>query len=61
MTTKGNISVSVLAGHIEVDVTSPNERIGQQVIMGDDLYFHITPDVAKQWISVLETITKDSK
>lgn len=61
MSNTGSVSVSVLAGHIEVAAIDPNERIGQQVRMSDDLYFHIKPDVARQWIGVLETIAEAAK
>jgi hypothetical protein len=57
-----NLSVSVVAGDITATTQPPREDIGQQVKMGDDLYFHIKPDVARQWIGVLESIAaKDSK
>lgn len=59
--TNGGISVSVLAGHIKATSQPIHPEIGQQVSMGDDLYFHITAEVARQWISVLETIAEGSK
>lgn len=59
--TTGNVSVSVAAGHIKATSQPTNPEIGQQVSMGDDLYFHITPEIARQWIGVLETIAKESK
>jgi hypothetical protein len=36
-------------------------RIGQQVTMGDDAAFilHITPEMARQWITVLEPIAEE--
>jgi hypothetical protein len=54
------VSVSVVAGHINATSQPPHPQIGQQVKMGDNLYMHITPDVARQWIDVLTTITKES-
>ena len=60
-TTKGNVSVSVLAGHITATERPISDLIGKQVMMGDDLYFHITPEVAAQWIAVLETIADGGK
>ena len=56
--TTGSIYVSVNAGHIKAANLPPHEIIGQQVRMGDDLYFHITPDVARQWIGVLTTVAE---
>ncbi|MEV8149920.1 hypothetical protein AB0O52_17465 [Arthrobacter sp. NPDC080073] len=58
MSNTGSVSVSVLAGPIDVAPIASNERIGQQIRMGDDFFFHIKPDVARQWISVLETIAE---
>ncbi len=59
--TSGHVSVSVTAGPIAVTSQPLHPQIGQQVTMGDTLYFHITPAVARQWIEVLTTITKESK
>lgn len=56
----GIISVSAVAGPIRATNHPRNQKIGQQVTMGDDLYFHITPEVARQWIGVLEPIAKDA-
>jgi hypothetical protein len=50
------VSVSVVAGHIDTTSQPPHPQIGQQVKMGDNLYMHITPDVAQQWIDVLTGI-----
>lgn len=55
----GILSVSAIAGPIRATSQPRNPNIGQQVTMGDDLYFHITPEVARQWIGVLEPIAKD--
>jgi hypothetical protein len=60
--TTGDLSVSVIAGHIEATSQPPHPEIGQQVKMGDSrLYFHIKPDVARQWIGVLESIAEADK
>jgi hypothetical protein len=57
----GQVQASVVAGHIEATATKPN-NIGKQVAMtGSGVMFYFTPDVARQWIGVLETIAaKDS-
>ena len=57
--TPGHISVTVQAGHIQATETAPN-HIGQQITMaGASAMFYIKPDVARQWISVLETIARE--
>ena len=58
---KGHVSVSVLAGHIEATGRPIHWDIGQQVRMGDDLHFHITPEIAAQWIPVLTKIANEGK
>ncbi|MDJ0321682.1 hypothetical protein [Pseudarthrobacter sp. PS3-L1] len=30
--------------------------VGHQVVMNECLYFHITPETARQWVQVLEQI-----
>ena len=51
------LSVSILAGPIELADRPPNPDVGQMVLMGvSGFYFHITADVAKQWLPVLQTI-----
>ncbi len=51
------LSVSILAGPIELADRPPNPDVGQMVLMGfSGFYFHITPEIAKQWVPVLETI-----
>jgi hypothetical protein len=50
------VSVSVIAGPIAATSQPVHPRLGQQVALGDDLYLHITAEVAQQWISVLEPI-----
>lgn len=57
--TTGNVSVSVLAGHIRATSQPIHPEIGQQVSMGDGLYFSITPAIAKQWIETLTPIAGD--
>ncbi len=61
MTTFTNaLSVSILAGPIELADRPPNPDVGQMVLMGTTgFYFHITPAIAKQWIPVIETIAGD--
>ena len=61
--TIGTVGVSITCGHIAATDQPPHPRVGQQIMMGDDASFmlHITPDVARQWIGVLEGIAKDSK
>jgi hypothetical protein len=54
------VSVSVIAGPIKATSQPPHPQLGQQVAVGDDLYLHITAEVAQQWIDVLTTITKES-
>lgn len=52
-----SLSVSVLAGPIELADRGPDPKVGQMVLMGfSGFYFHITPEIAKQWLPVLETI-----
>lgn len=60
--TAGTVGVSITAGHIHATDQPMHPRIGQQIFMGDkaELAIHITADVARQWISVLETITEES-
>lgn len=57
--TTGNVSVSVLAGHIKATSQPTHPEIGQQVSMGDGLYFSITAATAKQWIETLTPIAKE--
>lgn len=56
----GTLSLSIIAGPIRATRHPINERIGKQFTMGADLSFHITPEMARQWIGVLETITEES-
>jgi len=58
MTTHTNaLSVSILAGPIELADRPPNPTVGQMVLMGTTgFYFHITKDVAAQWLPVIASI-----
>ena len=57
---EGTVGVSITAGHIAATDQPPHPVIGQQVVMGTgvDFMLHITPDVARQWIGVLQTIAE---
>lgn len=62
MTHNGLLNVSVLAGEIQPTQQAINPAIGKQVTMGDSgLIFHITPEIAKQWLPVLQTIAAEEK
>jgi hypothetical protein len=51
------LSVSILAGPIKLADRVPDPKVGQMVLMGfSGFYFHITPEIAKQWVPVLEQI-----
>lgn len=57
----GDVSVSVLAGHLHPTSEAANERIGKQIQMGNTgLYFHILPETAKQWIETLTPIAQEA-
>lgn len=60
---EGTVGVSIVAGHITATDQPPHPRIGQQIVMGSSHEFmlHIAPDVARQWISVLEPIAEGAK
>lgn len=58
--TAGIVSTSINAG----DITATghgNPTSGHQLSMGNNLFIHITPETAKQWIGVLEPIAKEDK
>ena len=60
----GTVGVSITCGPISATDQPIHPRIGQQVTMGDDASFmlHITPEMARQWIGVLQTIAvKENK
>lgn len=54
----GSISVSLLAGNITATTRPLHPEIGQQIRMNDDFYFHITPEVAAQWLPVITKIAE---
>lgn len=62
-TLEGTVGVSITAGHIAATDQPMHPVIGQQIVMGTgvDFMLHITPEVAAQWIGVLEPIAKESK
>ena len=55
------MSVSIIASNITVAASSPNYDAGTQCRMADGNYIHITPEVAAQWLPVLQQIADDSK
>jgi hypothetical protein len=57
--TAGGLSVSVLAGHITATSQPMHPEVGKQVRMSDDLYFSFTPEIAQQWITVLQKIADE--
>lgn len=59
MSDRPNISVNVLAGPIYVISSAVNSRLGSHVRMGDDLSLHITPEVAAQWLPVIQKIAEE--
>jgi hypothetical protein len=57
----GSVGVSVVAGYIEVTSTA-RTAVGQQVEMaGSSVYFYIRPDVAKQWLPIIEKLAAESE
>lgn len=61
MTARTNtiVSVNIIAGHIRATDQPRHELLGQQVTMGQDLYFNLTPEVAAQWLPVIQTIADE--
>lgn len=58
----GQVHATIVAGSIEATATPPSPRIGNQIVMaGTGVHIYITPDVARQWIGVLESITEAGK
>ena len=52
-------SVTIVAGELE-QVVAPAATFGHMVRMhGGATYIHITPETAKQWIGVLNTIAEE--
>ncbi len=61
MTTRTStiVSVNIIAGPIRATSQPRHEKLGQQVRLGDDLYFNITPEVAQQWLPVITKIAEE--
>ena len=60
MTHTNALSVSILAGPIQLADRPPNPDIGQMVLMGvSGFYFHITAETAQQWLPVLAEIAAE--
>lgn len=57
---QGIVSASVVAGPLEVTGHRSLEA-GQQLRMGTNLFIHIHPDTAQQWIETLSTIAKENE
>ena len=56
----GALSVTVIAGNLKPAGRPVHDTLGQQFeIEGTNARIHITPETAKQWISELETLTKE--
>lgn len=54
------VSVSIMAGPIQLADRPPHPEVGQMVLMGvTGFYFHITKDVAAQWLPVIQSIAGD--
>ena len=54
------VSVSIIAGPIQR--RPGTSSFGSLVRMGDgNIYFQITPETAKQWLPVIESIAKESE
>lgn len=51
----GHTGVVVFAGPLNPSRTAPNNILH----MGETLTIHIEPDTARQWISILSTITEE--
>lgn len=58
---KGIVSASVIAGHIEDLGSSPDT--GHQLKMADGtLFIHIRPEIAAQWLPIIQHIAaKETK
>lgn len=52
----GNLSASISAGPIRPSGQPISEAIGGMFLMGTNLYIHIQPAVAAQWIEQLTSI-----
>jgi hypothetical protein len=53
---KGNVSASISAGPIRPSGQPINDTTGQMFLMGANLYIHIQPAVAAQWIEQLTSL-----
>jgi hypothetical protein len=61
MTTTGHSYVSIHAGDLETTNTPPT-HIGKLAVMkGSGITFYFTPEVAAQWVGVLQTIAEGEK
>jgi len=55
-------SVSIVAGPLTPPANDPIGSLGRMFKMhGGATYITITPDVARQWITVLESISKEEQ
>lgn len=60
--TEGKLSAVIHLGAISKSSTGPTRIIGQQCYMeGMSGVLYVTPEVARQWIGVLETIAEGKK
>lgn len=58
--TEGYITAAIQAGHISKTSNPPGPKIGQQVSMaGATTYIYITPEVARQWLPVIQQIAEE--
>lgn len=55
------MTISITATDIERSPNPPISGVGIQLRMGGGNFIYFTPEIARQWIGVLETIAKDSK
>ena len=57
----GAVSVSIVAGPIKA-TGNGNPASGHQIKMGDDgrVFIHLTPEVAAQWLPVIQKIAEES-
>ena len=53
------MTVSIIASDITRAPNAPIYGVGAQCRMADGNYIHITPEVAAQWLPVLETIANE--
>lgn len=54
-----SVRISIDAEPLELADTRPNHDGARMVRMGNTTYFHITPEMARQWITVLEPIAEE--